>query len=158
MPLNITSEQRANLEVLASYLEGLPPDYQHFGMRSFLSHDGRWICLDKIDSICSPCGTVACAVGHAPNAGIPISPYDEGWTDYSERVFGLPSEDDEWEWCFSNHWADEDDTHYGAAARIRYLLANGAHPRGYTFTANPAKFIEDYRPFLLAERERSDGR
>ena len=107
-----------NLELLATYLEALPVNYIHFDMDTFL--DG---VRDSGARTWEPeCGTVACALGHAPNVpGIP-KPLVEGenWYAYSDRVLGLGDKD--WEWCFSSDWAEVDNTPQGAATRIRYLL------------------------------------
>ena len=114
---------RANLEKLAAYLESIPTDYEHFSMRSYLEIDGAHIyMIDSSEELLRRCGTVACAVGHGPAAGIASLPY-ENWDCYSDRVFGLSH--DEWSWCFSSQWSGIDDTPQGAAKRIRYMLEYG---------------------------------
>lgn len=119
---------RANLEKLAAYLESLPADYQHFGMATFCENHG--MTFERVNHAPEPtdCGTVACAVGHGPAAGLPAIEDDEGmgedWYDYSDRVFELT--DPEWMWCFCGAWKATDNTHQGAAKRIRYMLEHGA--------------------------------
>ena len=63
---------RENLEKLASYLENLPEDYQHFGMRSYLNPTdlSALIKYAEQNGGVHTCGTAACAVGHGPAAGI----------------------------------------------------------------------------------------
>lgn len=132
MALDITRTQRSNLKKLATYLESLPADYEHFGMWRYFTHNEESVGVYEINKVCSPCGTAACAVGHGPNAGIKPLPEDDTWNDYSKRAFGFdPRGDARWEWCFGSEWRYADDTHYGAAARIRYLLKAGRVPEGF---------------------------
>lgn len=68
------------------------------------------------------CGTVGCAVGHGPYAG--IRKYaTESWMEYSNRAFKLS--DSEWYFCFGANWAQIDNTAKGAGKRILYLLRKG---------------------------------
>lgn len=70
------------------------------------------------------CGSVGCAVGQAPFAGVPKR-LGEDWTEYSERVFGIAYEDARWDWCFGFDWAAVDNTPEGAGRRILWLLEHG---------------------------------
>ena len=142
---DLTRAQRTNLKKLAVYLENLPEDYGFFGMRDFNSLEGEIAVeyalknggLAKFAEV-NECGTVACAVGHGPSAGIlfrktkdfdTIESLDGGkfkqpdWDTYSERF--APRFSNEWDWMFGPDWDDVDDTHRGAAARIRYILDGG---------------------------------
>lgn len=76
------------------------------------------------------CGTIGCAIGHGPYAGIPNS-FDEGWMTYSDRVFDLSA--NQWTWCFSTAWAQFDNTPKGAAHRISYLIEHGEPPKEWVF-------------------------
>lgn len=119
---------RDNLSRLADYLESLPPDYEQFLMSVYnLSTPG--------------CGTVACAAGHGPLAGIPVplSCRDEGlptgdvdWMCYAREGFlpGIPSLEYEhvWMFVFGPEWTGIDNSPQGAAARIRHLLEHGTAP------------------------------
>lgn len=69
------------------------------------------------------CGTVACALGHAPLLFPPEK--DESWATYSLRVFGLKEHHDEWLWVFGPAWAHTDNTKEGAVARIEWLIDKG---------------------------------
>lgn len=157
----LTRAQRANLKKLATYLENLPEDYQHFEMSEFnslsdadavdygLNNGG----LDRF-SEANACGTVACAVGHGPSAGVLFRKgkdyvtydcygekfVDPKWNEYSERFAPLRS--DEWNWMFGAEWSDYDNTHRGAAARIRYLLDGNTPP----ITTGRYFFEFDYEP------------
>jgi len=109
--LDATEEQRANLDTLATYLEALPEEYDHFDMRRYF--DARGLTPDIVAlssglvgtehlNVCGTvalssgrctaedlnvCGTVACAIGHGPAAG--VAPQGgEGWSDYTIRAFG----------------------------------------------------------------------
>jgi hypothetical protein len=88
------------------------------------------------------CGSAACAVGHGPAAGVRLlsseieswsgyrnqKMYKIAWNDYCERAFGVDARcsDEEFEFLFQSSWVRIDNTPHGAAARIRYLLDNGA--------------------------------
>ncbi len=109
---------RANLTMLADYLES-EKLRARFHMGQF--QDGDIISWrDALD-----CGTVGCAVGHGPYAGIPKTT-SEGWGAYSMRVFIPSKSDDAWMFCFDDVWAHIDNSPQGAAKRIRYLLKHGS--------------------------------
>lgn len=136
----LTKAQRARLEKLAAYLEGLPADYAHFGMGNYLeasSHEGLLEYAAHNGGV-HQCGTAACALGHGPAAGIlaPPSVLDvfrkhdsyqswRGWEAYARLFVGGVPGHFLFEWCFGGAWSEVDDTHHGAAARIRYLLDGG---------------------------------
>lgn len=133
---------KKNLLTLAIYLESLPHDYQHFGMRWFTDdfEDGAELVyatenggLDQYG-----CNSVACAVGHGPSAGFLVpescikkwkNSVDVEWNKYSAKFFiDYETHQSEWNWCFGGGWSDEDNHHYGAAARIQYLLSGKPLP------------------------------
>ncbi len=140
----MTAKQRQNLLKLATYLESLPKNYSHFDMFSFADHEGdcdlpippsAYAAL-KPRAFLDNCGTVACAVGHGPAAGIkPLSSeikrgrdnsaHSVDWTNYTERAFGVNAFGEEFDFLFQSTWVRIDNDHYGAAARIRYFLATG---------------------------------
>lgn len=125
-PIELPEEYRQNLLKLADYLSRFceTPERQ-FDMTEF----------DEVRHRCSTqgqvldCGSVGCAIGHGPYAGIPKHD-DENWFDYALRVF-LPGPQGSrvgylaWDWCFSIAWARTDNSPGGAAARIRWLLEYG---------------------------------
>ena len=108
--LDITPEQAANLDKLATYLEGLPEDYALFDMSYY--------------ETVKDCGTVACSCGHGPLAGIERRD-DEIWDHYSDRVFSASPDNDNWDFMFSGNWCLYQPTHQQAAARIRVFLKDG---------------------------------
>jgi hypothetical protein len=149
------TQQRANLARLADYLAALPADYEHFSMENFLEFPlpprqqraleceyalGRWSMTG------TRCGTAACALGHGPAAGVlfreseicwpeqasPGQPGVPDWLLYSRRF--CPDSDTDpagrvlWRWLFGGEWMHCDDTPRGAAARIRYVLADQPVP------------------------------
>lgn len=141
---NFTRAQKANLKKLATYLEALPEDYTHFDMEGFTSLDAEDEAkyarenggLDKY-----PCGTVACAVGHGPSAGVPFrkgkdfytgifrfcqDTPEPDWDVYSTRF--APADTQVWIFLFGCVWSGIDNTHRGAAARIRYILDGNSLP------------------------------
>lgn len=110
---------KENLKLLRDYLRR-PVLQAHFDMRQFDD--------DRVDELVrTTCGTVGCALGHATYAVTPKRK-GEDWDDYSKRALGIEELSDEWLWCFSDQWADVDNTPTGAAARIDYLLEHGELP------------------------------
>lgn len=139
-----TKKQRQNLAKLAIYLEGLPPSYGHFDMRHYAHHRGdcdlgispMFYAAKKPDEFLHNCGTVACAAGHGPAAGMPFrrDEFYDGeiacWGDYTSRAFGGDERPNGgwvslFDFFFESDWRDYDNHHYGAAARIRYFLDTG---------------------------------
>lgn len=127
-----TAEQAANLNKLADYLDGLPDDYAHFKMATYVGDYGNDGDDDGIsyefdlgeadtDRVLN-CGTCACAVGHGPLAGIRPLP-DEAWHEYEERAFGVSVRDDDWEYLFGPYNPDDAKA---AASRIREYLKRTA--------------------------------
>lgn len=109
----MTKKQKQNLLKLVKYLEQPKLDAK-FNM----------VCYgdETITTSSTDCGSVGCAVGHGPYAGIRKFK-SEDWYQYSRRVFGLNY--NEWIWCFDDLWIYLDNTPKGAAARIRLLLEKG---------------------------------
>lgn len=148
----LTRAQRANLRKLADKLEALPRDYRHFDMAHFFqrSSSGDELRYCQGQHGLSSCGTVACALGHGPDAGIPFRPVDfdtspwgkfPDWHKYSERF--VPREC--WEWAFAGVWTATDNHHWGAAARLRYLLKHGAPPPDFDWPSH--RWVDAYRAF-----------
>jgi hypothetical protein len=131
-------KHKDNLLKLAAYLETLPDDYERFDMFEYMMEcdgDDRryWETLGPDERSKPSCGTVACAVGHGPAAGIRIY-RDLDWTDYSARVFGEFEGDYlVWDYMFSPRWSHTDNTPKGAAARIRTYVTLGHTPTGWSF-------------------------
>lgn len=149
---DLTTTQRHNLLKLANYLEALPEDYVHFDMRQFAEHRGDCdlpmeddvMAAKRPKAFLTNCGTVACAAGHGPAAGVRVqpgefnylsqyegaTPYGVEWGTYTKRAFGAAPFSPQFTFMFSGEWkARGDNHHYGAAARIRYLLAKGPPDR-----------------------------
>jgi hypothetical protein len=171
----ITPKQRQNLATLASYLEKLPADYEHFDMRTYARHLGECDAIEDPDALAvsdpekffENCGTVACALGHGPAAGIPferhmlnVTEYEGArtvnvrWNVYSDEQFGLTRWSYPWMWCFGGTWVDVDNTVRGAAARLRYFLDSGV-PDLFTYHENGsgeiARMVDSrscYQPYL----------
>ena len=88
--IGLSDYHEANLRKLAAYLKG-PELKAAFDMSTYCSDDS-WSS--------NRCGSVGCAVGHAPFCGIRKTQGDLTWGEYSERVFGLEFDSAEWAWCF----------------------------------------------------------
>lgn len=123
---------RENLLKLAWYLWNLPHNYEHFDMNFYwdcpvknldtwgcpVKNPDPWGCISKTPE----CGTVACAAGHGPAAGIEKTV--EIWEHYIHINFINDEYQRELFWCFSGWWVDVDNTPKGAAKRIFYMLEN----------------------------------
>lgn len=76
------------------------------------------------------CGTVGCAIGHGPYAGIEKLKGDS-WLEYAEKAFGINASlvdedaDMPFRWLFDCEWCYFDNTPEGAAKRIVYFLVFG---------------------------------
>ena len=119
----MTPKQLENLTKLAAYLDNVQPEA--FDMRRY--HNG---CRAPSRASYS-CGTVACAAGYGPAAGISPSPYST-WTNYIFYSFGIEGISNAFSWVFSPYWGTYDNTPQGAAKRIRYFLEHGV-PAMFTF-------------------------
>jgi hypothetical protein len=127
-------EVKADLLKLADYLYNLPSYYKHFDMSTFYYTDinallGSSIILRNPAS----CNTVACAVGHAPTAGVDCSRF----TDYQDLTDWLTNNNRRvYSWLFSGDWSNVDNSHKGAAARIYFLLEQGLPIKPCEYTEN----------------------
>lgn len=117
--IKITAEQRANFKKLADYL-ATGETAMKFDMTAFCTSQDESVEFEPHEH---DCGTVGCALGHGPAAGISSKPH-EGWEEYSERCF-VDWGSDAWEWCFAGEWQFRENTPKGAAARIYYMLEHG---------------------------------
>jgi len=157
---------RENLIKLATYLEGLPIDYQHFTMETYIgvAEGDDWAMPDMYTMgkyarqngglAQFPCHTVACALGHGPAAGILANPSADMigdhiiWSRYSEKF--VDHGEEHWSWIFGEEWAEIDNTHRGAAARIRFLLDYDL-PAGWYYHPMPTiEHVEMYEGFIRA--------
>ena len=138
----IDSTRKANLLKLATHLKKL--DRAKFDMSGFYEYyddkEQEIISLtpdelEVYDTEPTHCGSVACAVGCGPAAGIQVTETDEDWDTYSRRVFIQRNEEGEfldrflafrtWTFLFSGCWSQIDNSPLGAAERIEFLLENG---------------------------------
>src|SRR3546814_10343173 len=93
---------------LPIYLLRLPADYDDLDMGTFCKLPGTEREFGPGDA--HPCGSVGCALGHGPRAGIHPVLDDDTWPDYCESQFGMRWFSDEAEWCFGGAWSMIDDT------------------------------------------------
>lgn len=121
--IGINPEQAANLIKLADYLKSLPKDYLHFDMNWFCRNCREFGEVDINDFRQYDCGTVGCAVGHGPAAGIPIDGYTT-WNDYADQFVSSEALHT-FEWLFGNCWAYVDNHPHSTADRILWTLENG---------------------------------
>jgi hypothetical protein len=126
--VTVTVEQRANLAKLAAYLEENASTL-NFDMQDYMLNPVTNSPLKLHER--HPCGSVGCAIGHGPAAGIPILNNQEDWDDYANDSFG--SDVKLWDGLFNHSWAYINNTPLGAANRIRKFLNTGflGHPRTF---------------------------
>lgn len=123
-------KHKDNLLKLAAYLETLPDDYEQFHMFEYMKDDEGFV-LWQPQTVQPGCGTVACAVGHGPSAGIRLYG-DTNWDSYVDRVFGYLLHNG-FEYMFGADWTYTDNTPKGAAARIRTYVELGRTPEGWDY-------------------------
>tara|TARA_Y100001001_G_C8000065_1_gene305949 strand:- start:1052 stop:1474 length:423 start_codon:yes stop_codon:yes gene_type:complete len=118
---------RSNFKKLAAFLETVDDD--QFNMNVFF-RDYDIVENDYLVEGKTTCGTVACAAGWGPAAGILAADNCQYWGDYICDMFldgeGLSSGLDlnpVYRWVFSEAWSVADNSPKGAAARIRWMLA-----------------------------------
>jgi len=117
-----------NFKKLIKYMKSLPDDYGHFDMGQYWSAKlivGEGLLAVDSYQVSSPittCGTFACLLGHAPQAGINVSKGVEHWNDYCYKRFGITSQYDGWNYLFSNRWTKYDNSIEGAIKRMEIYL------------------------------------
>jgi len=109
----MTEQNLKNLETLATYLSS---------GKLQANFDMTIYCDPLKHSFDTDCGSVGCAIGHGPHAGIEKWK-SETWGMYSVRVFGLRYYSDDWRDCFDPDWATRDNTPEGAAQRIMDVVS-----------------------------------
>ena len=118
----------ANLLILANYLAALPENYEHFDMGVFITTDESEPVPSMVtEDVLHRCGTVACAVGHGPAAGI-APKQGQYWWGYLTNFTGGEEnsfDDNIYLQLFDDDWSIVDNTTKGAAARIYHFLAHG---------------------------------
>lgn len=116
--LKLTKYQAKNLIKLRNYLSG--------EIRGALNM--RFYCEKEANGYSgsddTDCGTVGCAVGHGPYAGIKKRK-SEGWKKYEERVFGTGKVCFVDRFLFSFYWYRCDNSKQGVVNRINYVLEHG---------------------------------
>jgi hypothetical protein len=119
------AENFAKLEV---FLRALP--MKRFNMQYFRTYQSGDDHEDvEIYEIAGKpvCGTVGCALGWGPEAGvIPHPRHDRSWYSYSQNRFS--TDERIIKWVFDSEWVNHDNTPTGAADRIAYLLKHGHVP------------------------------
>lgn len=132
----LTKKRRDNFFKLAFHLYNLiQTEVLDFDMDTF---------QNKTD-----CGTIACACGHGPFAGVKMKS-TESWQSYAKRCFIGTTNYSNCRynlhmWCFSAGWSPIDNTPKGAAKRIFMMLEHGI-PVGKFFNK---KIYESYEPKYL---------
>lgn len=121
----ITKKQINNLLKLADFLE-FDIQNKQFNIEFMRSHEGDEVSFKSK----TECGTAGCALGWSPFI-IDFLPSEKSlysceWRLYTERVFGVISGLDDWEYLFSEAWHlhGKERTRLATAKRIRdYALA-----------------------------------
>lgn len=150
-------QRRENLAKLATYLETLPADYDRFDMGTYLSRPVRSHATKTLRQYLltnggmHACGSVGCAIGHGPAAGILFAKSmidDLGAVYWSKYVHNFVEAEfnPAYDWMFHADWKRRDNTPHGAAARIRYYLEHGI----------PEDFHAEYDLRLLEKNENDD--
>lgn len=127
---------RTNLIKLANYFS------QHKKLKA--DFDMHEYCEYSHFIMSTNCGSIGCAIGHGPYAG--IDKYaNEYWREYSERVFGIDICSRLWDFLFSSAWTDVDNTKIGVVRRINYVLKNGHIPDDFNTCDISKKIVSQYK-------------
>jgi hypothetical protein len=112
----IVNREFRNSDILnfSDHLELFNPPNTEEGVRPVL----------KLEDYAS-CGTVCCAIGHGPLAGVEVPEGITNWDEYCYKAFGTSVDEHAWRWLFSYSWFKIDNTAKGAAKRIGIYLENG---------------------------------
>ncbi len=124
--------RRRNLIKLANYFKQRKKLKAKFDMYDFTD----WHHMLK-----DTCGTVGCAVGHGPYAGIPKS--NQTWVEYSQN-FVENSYSSAFQFLFGGAWRRHDNTKIGVVRRIAYYLTHGV-PKDFKYPDK--KFVKLYRGY-----------
>lgn len=124
---------KQNIMLLAKHIYNNVTQEQ-FNMQHFRVNSSGNTC-DFISI--TDCGTVGCALGHAPFiTGLETSLeeyYSNGtlaFLKYCERVFDIEIYSTEWDWLFDDKWTYIDNTPKGFAKRVFFSLESGI-PEGF---------------------------
>ena len=141
--LGIYGERKANLLKLRDHLKTVPQEKFYMGTFFAIDTEGRDLYDDYEEEECTlnepqlelfdpkekvhECGSVTCAVGRGPAAGIPVNGV-KSWHEYSRRNFVdvyTPRGDRADDFLFSPEWQYIDITPMGVAKRIDIILESG---------------------------------
>jgi len=165
MDYDLSPEVRERLLRLAFYLDTLPRNYSEFDMDSFFEGKDDDVSgklerrYARKNGGVAACGTTACAIGHGPSAGIPVPDVFIGkdsssgkwrvnWSAYGDLFTGPDNDMMIYKWLFDSDWSDVDNHHYGAAARIKYLLMGEKIPDDFLYAK------EEHRALYAKYRKR----
>jgi len=150
--ITISYQQKKNLITLANGLmKNRNKREARFTMACFADAGQHNIVGDPY---LTECGSVGCAVGHAPYYGI-TKMYGEGWDGYSYRTLipifnadtGVLIDDRAWRWCFAGEWTNLDDSKKGAAQRIMYFLQYGLPDKWDDVSERDVKLYQNIKGF-----------
>lgn len=85
------------------------------------------------DSDYATCGSVGCAVGHGPYAGI-RKHMGDSWRAYAYNFVDIYSDD--FDFLFGHTWSQYDNTPTGVVRRISYYLQHGVPQEFYYLNSN----------------------
>jgi len=162
--LGIYGERKANLLKLATHLKTVPQE--KFYMGTFFAVDTEEQDLERLYDIevdftlkepelwqlepaeeVHECGSVSCAVGRGPAAGIPVADAT-CWHRYSRQNFVdtlAPKGDRAEDFLFSPDWQYIDITPMGVAKRIDIILETGLDC--WPFESENLLYFEDNLPY-----------
>lgn len=145
-------EKKQNLLKLAEYLLG---DLKaKFDMGTFSQIDERLDAstVERFRINETDCGSVGCAIGHGPYAGIPKG--KESWRQYYNRSFRIYDHgfNTEYFWLFDARWVDVDNSSEGAAKRILWFLVEGDAPSDELSTSTYQRRDIYPKRYLFPER------
>lgn len=156
---NLSEESISNLRKLSDFLMVNSEKIYNsstFNISAFSVGNGEVIEFP----IFADCGTVCCAVGFGPQAGIAAN-RDENWSEYLNNFFtnvqgqhikefdiGCTNWMRAFHWMFGAHWCHRDNTPYGAALRIKLFLDDPKSiPSELTYGFVDQEDFDEFYPF-----------
>lgn len=128
--------KKENLQRMVDFLKSGKVTQEMFSMRSFRRGDDKH----------TECNSVGCVLGWCTELDADNIKenyvYSSGgiaFYEWSEYFTGIPADGYDWDFLFSENWAEEDNTIQGAIKRLEFFIKNGKAPDNWGFDEKTIK-------------------